>query len=35
MFAVAAVIFIVLPWFLAVLVEYTHEIVGGMGGWFQ
>lgn len=35
MFAVAAVIFIVLPWILAVLVEYTQDLVGGMGGWFQ
>jgi len=35
MFAVAAVIFITLPWFLSVLVEYTHELVRDMGGWFQ
>jgi flagellar biosynthetic protein FliQ len=35
MFAVAAVIFVTLPWFLAVLVEYTNELVRDMGGWFQ
>ena len=35
MFAVAAVIFITLPWFLAVLAEYTHDLVRDMGGWFQ
>jgi len=35
MFAVAAVIFVTLPWFLSVLVEYTHELVRDMGGWFQ
>ena len=35
MFAVAAVIFITLPWFLSVLVEYTHDLVRDMGGWFQ
>ncbi len=35
MFAVAAVIFITLPWFLSVLVDYTHELVRDMGGWFQ
>ena len=35
MFAVAAVIFIVLPWFLAVLVEYTHDLMKDMGVWFR
>lgn len=35
MFAVAAVIFITLPWVLTVLVEYTHDVVRDMGGWFQ
>lgn len=35
MFAVAAVIVVILPWILAVLVEYTRELMGGMGGWFQ
>jgi flagellar biosynthetic protein FliQ len=35
MFVVAAVIFVTLPWFLAVLVEYTHDLVRDMGGWFQ
>ena len=35
MFAVAAVIFITLPWILAVLAEYTTDLVRDMGGWFQ
>jgi flagellar biosynthetic protein FliQ len=35
MFAVAAVMFIILPWFLAVLGEYTRDLVQGMGGWFR
>ena len=34
-FAVAAVIFITLPWILAVLAEYTTDLVRDMGGWFQ
>ncbi len=35
MFTVAAVIFLSLPWILAVLVDYTRDLVGGMGGWFR
>ena len=35
MFAVAAVIFVTLPWVLAALAEYTTELVKNMGGWFQ
>jgi len=35
MFTVAAVIFLSLPWVLAVLVDYTRDLVGGMGGWFR
>ncbi|HLY11201.1 MAG TPA: flagellar biosynthetic protein FliQ [Planctomycetota bacterium] len=35
MFAVAAVIFVTMPWVLSVLVEYTHDLVRDMGGWFQ
>ena len=35
MFAVAAVIFVTLPWFLSVLAEYTTDLVKNMGGWFQ
>ncbi|MBI3855159.1 MAG: flagellar biosynthetic protein FliQ [Planctomycetes bacterium] len=35
MFAVAAVVFIMLPWILAVLAEYTHELVKDMGMWFR
>ena len=35
MFTVAAVIFLSLPWILAVLVDYTRDLVGGMGGLFR
>jgi flagellar biosynthetic protein FliQ len=35
MFTVAAVIFLALPWILAVLVDYTRDLVGGSGGWFR
>ena len=35
MFTVAAVIFLSLPWILGVLVDYTRDLVGGMGGWFR
>jgi flagellar biosynthetic protein FliQ len=35
MFTVAAVVFVMLPWILAVLVEYTHDLVRDMGGWFR
>jgi len=35
MFAVAAVVFLLLPWILAVLAEYTHELVKDMGMWFR
>jgi flagellar biosynthetic protein FliQ len=35
MFAVAAVIFGLLPWFLAALVEYTGALVTEMGTWFR
>lgn len=35
MFAVAAVVFLSLPWVLSVLVEYTNDLVRNMGGWFQ
>jgi len=35
MFAVAAVVFLMLPWILAVLSEYTHELVKDMGMWFR
>ncbi len=35
MFAVAAVIFVTLPWLLAVLAEYTTDLMRDMGGWFQ
>jgi len=35
MFTVAAVIFMALPWILAVLVDYTRDMVGGSGAWFR
>jgi flagellar biosynthetic protein FliQ len=35
MFTVAAVIFLALPWILAVLVDYTRDLVGGSGAWFR
>ena len=35
MFTVAAVVFVMLPWILAVLAEYTHELVKDMGMWFR
>jgi len=35
LFAVAAVVFVLLPWILAVLVEYTHDLVKDMGVWFR
>ncbi len=35
MFAIAAVIFLVMPWLLGVLAEYTVDLVRDMGGWFR
>ncbi len=35
MFTVAAAVFILLPWILAVLVEYTNDLVRDMGTWFR
>ena len=35
LFAVAAVVFLLLPWILSVLVEYTHDLVRDMGVWFR
>jgi len=35
MFTVAAVVFLLLPWILAVLVEYTQDVVKDMGVWFR
>jgi len=35
MFAVVAVIFLMLPWMLSVLVDYTHDLVKDMGMWFR
>ena len=35
MFTVAAVVFVTLPWILAALVEYTQDLVSGMGMWFR
>jgi len=35
MFTVAAAVFVLLPWILGVLVEYTHDLVRDMGVWFR
>ena len=35
MFAVAAVVFVMLPWIIAVLAEYTHDLVRDMAVWFR
>jgi len=35
MFTVAAAVFVLLPWILGVLVEYTHDLVKDMGVWFR
>ncbi len=35
MFTVAAAVFILLAWILAVLVEYTNDLVRDMGTWFR
>ena len=35
MFAIAAVLFLAMPWLLATLVEYTQGLVKGMGTWFK
>ena len=35
MFAIVATLFIIMPWLLTVLVEYTQELVTEMGTWFR
>ncbi len=35
MFTLAAAVFVLLPWILGVLVEYTHDLVKDMGVWFR
>ncbi len=35
MFAVVATLFILMPWLLTVLVEYTEELIRDMGRWFS
>ena len=35
MFTVAAAVFVLLPWILGVLVEYTHDLMKDMGVWFR
>lgn len=35
MIAVAATLFILMPWLLGVLVDYTRELVLDMGTWFR
>jgi flagellar biosynthetic protein FliQ len=34
-FVVAAVVFVALPWLLAVLVEYSASLIANMGGFFR
>lgn len=35
MFAIVATLFILMPWLLSVLVEYTHDLVREMGALFR
>ena len=35
MFAVVATIFLLMPWLLSVLVEYTEDLIREMGHWFS
>ena len=35
MVAIAAVLFLAMPWLLSSLVEYTRELMLGMGTWFK
>ena len=35
MFTVAAAVFLLLPWILAVLSQYTQDLVKDMGVWFR
>ncbi len=35
MLAIAATVFLLMPWLLAVLVEYASDLVGGMATWFR
>jgi len=35
MLAIAATVFLLMPWLLTVLVEYTRELVGDMATWFR
>lgn len=35
MIAIAATVFVLMPWLLAVLVEYTCGLVGDMATWFR
>lgn len=35
MFIVVLILFLLMPWFLQVLVDYTLELVQGMGHWFS
>lgn len=35
MFAIAAVVFALMPWFLGVLVDYTGTLITEMGTWFR
>jgi len=35
MLAIAATLFLLMPWLLSVLVEYTRDLVGDMATWFR
>ena len=35
MFVVVATLFMILPWFIQVLVDYTVSLVNDMGTWFS
>jgi len=35
MFAIVAMIFILMPWLITVLVEYTQDLALQMGTWFR
>ena len=35
MFTVVAVLFLIMPWLLGVLIDFTIGMIGGMGSWFR
>ncbi|MHC4605407.1 MAG: flagellar biosynthetic protein FliQ [Planctomycetota bacterium] len=34
MFVVVVVLFLIMPWLVQVLVDFSIELIGGMGMWF-